>query len=152
RDGLARSLRAEGVLDTLLETVTEGDALQARPIDPRFTALKLRFVDLHHISPHKRGFAFERFLVELFHYFLLEPKAPFRLSGEQIDGSFVCGEETYLVEAKWHDSPIGQAPLLILKEKVQSKSAWSRGMFISYSGFSQEGLQAFSRGRATNII
>src|SRR5262249_1204832 len=99
-----------------------------------------------------RGFAFEKFLMDLFHYFDLTPKAPFRLCGEQIDGSFACGMETYLMEAKWHDAAIGQAPLLVFKGKVESKAAWSRGMFISYSGFTPEGIKAFSLGRATNII
>lgn len=31
----------------------------------------------------------------------LQARAPFRLVGEQIDGSFQLGNETYLVEAKW---------------------------------------------------
>ncbi|WP_344397173.1 hypothetical protein, partial [Streptomyces asiaticus] len=30
------------------------------------------------------------------------PKGAFRLKGEQIDGSFLLNNETYLVEAKWH--------------------------------------------------
>ncbi|MBA7702727.1 hypothetical protein ES703_111497 [subsurface metagenome] len=32
------------------------------------------------------------------------------------------------------------------------KAHWSRGLFISYTGFSQDGLDAFSRGKPTNII
>jgi hypothetical protein len=35
---------------------------------------------------------------------------------------------------------------------VESKSAWSRGLFVSDSGFSTDGLAAFARGRPTNII
>ena len=41
---------------------------------------------------------------------------------------------------------------LIFREKVESKAAWSRGLFVSYSGFTQDGLTAFSRGRSTNFI
>ena len=32
------------------------------------------------------------------------------------------------------------------------KAAWSRGLFVSNSGFTAEGLEAFSRGRQTNLI
>ena len=35
---------------------------------------------------------------------------------------------------------------------MESKSAWSRGLFVSNSGFTDDGLTAFARGRATNII
>ncbi len=31
--------------------------------------------------------------------------------------------------------------------KVEEKAAWSRGLFISYSGFSADGLFAFGRGK-----
>ena len=31
--------------------------------------------------------------------------------------------------------------------KLDQKAAWARGVFISYGGFTQEGLHAFGRGR-----
>jgi hypothetical protein len=74
------------------------------------------------------------------------------LVGEQIDGSFELPPETFLLEAKWQDPPTGQAELLVFSGKVEGKSQWSRGLFISYSGFSSDGLQAFARGRSTSII
>lgn len=36
--------------------------------------------------------------------------------------------------------------------KVGGKASWSRGLFVSNSGFTAEGLEAFSRGRQTNLI
>lgn len=114
--------------------------------------LKHRLVSLSEFSPHKRGFEFERFLVELFGAFGLDPRGSFRLQGEQIDGSFECYSATYLLEAKWHSAQTSQSDLLIFREKVESKSSWSRGLFVSVSGFTPDGLSAFSRGRATNII
>src|SRR3546814_6788371 len=36
--------------------------------------------------------------------------------------------------------------------KVCGKACWSRGLFVSKSGFTVEGLEAFSRGRQTNLI
>jgi hypothetical protein len=31
--------------------------------------------------------------------------------------------------------------------KVEQKAAWTRGLFISYSGFTEDGLHAFGRGK-----
>lgn len=122
------------------------------PSPDMLAELKDRLVSLSEFAPQRRGFEFERFLVELFSVFGLDPRGPFRLQGEQIDGSFECNSATYLLEAKWHSTQTSQSDLLIFREKVESKSSWSRGLFISASGFTPDGLIAFSRGRATNII
>lgn len=114
--------------------------------------LEQELVQLKDLAPFTRGFAFERFLQELFEVSGLCPRPPFRLVGEQIDGSLEIDADTYLVEAKWQDELTSQSDLLVFREKVESKSSWSRGLFISYSGFTDEGLQAFARGRSTNII
>lgn len=115
-------------------------------------SLRQDLVDLNGLDPTRRGFAFEKFLQTLFSFFNLAPRAPFRLVGEQIDGSFQLGSDFYLVEAKWQSRLTAQADLLVFREKVESKSTWSRGLFISYSGFAEDGLIAFARGRSTNII
>ena len=99
-----------------------------------------------------RGFAFERFLKRLFAFSKLNPRSSFRLTGEQIDGSLELDADVYLIEARWRKEVAGNADLLVLHGKVESKSSWSRGLFISYSGFSIDGLEAFSRGRSTTII
>jgi hypothetical protein len=114
--------------------------------------LKQRFTELELMQPQARGFAFEKFLRDLFSLFGLAPHASFRLVGEQIDGSFQLDNDTYLVEAKWQKEQAGNAELLIFRGKVEGKATWSRGLIISYSGFSEDGLTAFSRGRPTNII
>ncbi|MCO5191077.1 MAG: restriction endonuclease [Anaerolineae bacterium] len=114
--------------------------------------LKTELIKINDLEPVPRGFAFEKFLQELFAIYGLAPRSSFRLVGEQIDGSFQIETDTYLIEAKWQEKPTNQADLLIFREKVESKSAWSRGLFISYSGFTPDGLEAFARGRSTNII
>jgi hypothetical protein len=119
---------------------------------PDLPKLRDALLQLNALPPQPRGFAFERFLQDLFAAFGLRPRSPFRLEGEQIDGSFELAADIYLVEAKWQQQPTGADDLYIFREKVQGKSTWSRGMFISYSGFSEEGLAAFWRGRATNLI
>ncbi len=104
------------------------------------------------LNHHNRGFAFEKFLSELFSAYGLAPRSSFRLRGEQIDGSFDLPPETFLVEAKWHSEKIGQADLLAFSGKVEGKAQWTRGVFISYSGFTEDGLHAFARGRSTSIV
>jgi hypothetical protein len=99
-----------------------------------------------------RGFAFERFLNDLFDTFGLAPRGSFRLVGEQIDGSFQLGQDIYLVEAKWENHKAGQSDLLSFSGKVEGKAQWSRGILISYAGFTEDGLEAFARGKSTRII
>lgn len=114
--------------------------------------LRDSLMGLHTMPPQQRGFAFERFLNDLFELFRLAPRRSFRLVGEQIDGSFQLGQDVYLVEAKWQNEPTGQSDLLSFSGKVEGKAQWSRGVFISYSGFSQNGLEAFARGKSTRIV
>lgn len=110
------------------------------------------FLSLERLSPQERGFAFERFLREFFKAFDLNPRASFRNQGEQIDGSLEFENVTYLMEAKWQSKPVGLEDLLVFYGKVEGKATWSRGIFISMSGFTEDGLTAFSHGRPTNII
>lgn len=114
--------------------------------------LKERLLSLDKLDPHTRGFEFERFLTDLFECQQLAPRRSFRLIGEQIDGSFEFNSDVYLLEAKWHAKQTAQIDLLGFREKVESKSTWARGLFVSNSGFTDEGLNAFARGRSTNII
>ena len=52
------------------------------------------------------------------------------------------------MEAKWTDQPIGSADLRSFNAKVEDKAAWSRGIFISNSGFSEAELTAFGKGKS----
>lgn len=113
----------------------------------RIGELKRDLLAVASLEAHARGYAFERFLCSLFEAYGLAPQEPFRLRGEQIDGSFQFGNETYLVEAKWHGSPIGVADLHVFHGKIEQKAAWTRGLFVSNSGFSEDGLAAFGRGK-----
>ncbi len=116
------------------------------------TALREELVKLTGLSAQKRGYAFEDYLRRLFDAFRMDPRPSFRLTGEQIDGSFQLDGETYLIEAKWQDPPTGHSDLLILQGKVEGGAGWTRGVFISYSGFSPDAVDAFSRGRTTRVI
>jgi len=49
---------------------------------------------------------------------------------------------TYLIEAKWENKPLDVTPLFAFRSQV-AKADWSRGLFISYSGFSDEAALHF---------
>ena len=117
-----------------------------------YDALARELADILNLEPTPRGFAFERLLTDAFALFDLAPRGSFRLVGEQIDGSFQLDGETYLLEAKWQKQQVGNRELQGFAGSVHSKSAWTRGLFVSCSGFSSEGLDAFARGNATRII
>lgn len=114
--------------------------------------LQDKLLKLSAMQAQGRGYAFEGFLSELFSLYKLAPRGAFRLVGEQIDGSFNFKNEVYLLEAKWQDAPVGVADLLTFNGKVEGKAQWSRGLFVSYSGFSEDGLHAFAQGRRTSIV
>ena len=100
------------------------------------------------LEPQARGYAFEKFLKGLFDANKMAGRSSFRLIGEQIDGSFEFSGETYLLEAKWTNQQVNAADLRSFNAKVEDKAAWSRGLIVSNSGFSEDGLTAFGRGKS----
>lgn len=121
---------------------------KARTVDDALSMrLIARLIEITSLPPQQRGYEFEAFLKNLFDAYGLSARASFRLVGEQIDGSFVLNNETYLLEAKWQNAPSGVADLHTFEGKLREKASWSRGLFVSNSGFSSEGLQAFGRGK-----
>jgi len=103
-------------------------------------------------NPQKRGYKFEEFLHKLFLENNMDPRGSFKIIGEQIDGSFIFQNEVYLLEAKWTKKPVDKSALANFNSKVLSKSGFTRGLFISYSGYSNEALQTFFNGRNVKII
>lgn len=113
----------------------------------KIAKIKSDLLQVTSLGPQARGYAFEGFLKDLFDAFGLAAQDPFRLRGEQIDGSFLLGSDIYLLEAKWHGQPIGVAELHTFHGKIEQKAAWTRGLFVSNSGFTYDGLVAFGRGK-----
>ena len=154
RDGKAEDVaNAQGRLLSLINRL-EGkpDAQPAEPPKaaydrPKLLALRNDLIGFAQVAPQQRGYAFETLLRELFNVFGLQAREPFRLKGEQIDGSFVLQGETYLIEAKWQAAQTGVADLHTFHGKLEQKAAWTRGLFVSNSGFTEDGLTAFGRGK-----
>ncbi len=112
------------------------------------SSLADRLLQVSRLEPQSRGYAFEKFMADMFNVYGLSARASFRLTGEQIDGSFALGDDIYLLEAKWTNALVDAAALRSFNAKVEDKAKWSRGLFLSYSGFSPEGLLAFGRGKS----
>ena len=140
------------IINRLSGNGTTGTAQQSSPPSPahdkaKFAQFQSDLISLTQLDAQARGYAFEKFLKQLFDGFGLHAREAFRLQGEQIDGSFVLGGDTYLLEAKWQGAPCGNAELHTFHGKIEQKAAWTRGLFISTSGFTEEGLHAFGRGK-----
>ena len=112
-----------------------------------WSGLLARLLAVRNLPPHERGYAFEAYLKELFDAFGLAAREPFRLDGEQIDGSFHLAGETYLLEAKWLNRKVSIAELHGFHGKIGEKAAWARGLFVSFGGFAPQGLGAFGGGK-----
>ena len=154
RDGKAEDVEnAQGRLLSLINRL-EGkpdaqpaEAPKAAYDRPKLLALRNDLIAFAQLAPQARGYAFETLLRELFNVFGLQAREPFRLKGEQIDGSFVLQGETYLIEAKWQAAQTGVADLHTFHGKLEQKAAWTRGLFVSNSGFTDDGLVAFGKGK-----
>ena len=111
-------------------------------------ALAARLITISGMNPQRRGYEFEKFLKDVFDAYGLAARASFRLKGEQIDGSLTLGQDTYLLEAKWTNAQVDGATLRSFNAKVEDKARWSRGLVVSQSGFTTDGLHALGRGKS----
>lgn len=103
-------------------------------------------------DPQKRGFELEKVLYELFSLFDLDPKASFRVLGEQIDGAFELDGTDYLFEAKWTTQMINSEDIDAFKGKIGRKLDNTLGLFLSINGFSDDAVRVHSSGRSTVLL
>ena len=93
------------------------------------------------------GLHLEKLLNRLFAAFQLKPREPFRVVGEQIDGSFELDSNVYLLESKWEKRALPESDLLVFHLKVQSKSIFTRGVLIALNDVSAPARDAITRGK-----
>jgi hypothetical protein len=129
-----------------VETKSQSASRAFRADEATFRRLEERFFALHEMSdePHARGRYFETLLTDLFNAWGMDARGGFRVVGEQIDGSFQIGGDTYLLEAKWHRAKTDAITLHGFQGKVSERPEWTRGLFVSFAGFTEVGLQAFT--------
>jgi hypothetical protein len=135
---------------TQQENKVEG---KSQAINPEILAgIQTRFMKISQLPPQDRGYAFERYLHDLFEAYNFNPKPAFRIQGEQIDGSIELDHEIYLLEAKWQSKAITQADILVLDGRVQGHSTIGRGVFVTAGCFSRDGITAYQRSRPSSIF
>ena len=103
-------------------------------------------------DPQKRGYQLEKIIRELFMLFDLDPKASFKIRGEQIDGAFTFDNTDYLFEARWQQEPVSAGELDSFSGKLSRKLENTLGLFLSINGFSGDGVKAHSTGRRLMIL
>jgi hypothetical protein len=131
---------------------TRAEAADQRATKLRLAELKARYLEIVQMQPRPRGFALEPFLRDLFDTFDLDPKASFKISGEQIDGGFTLDSEHFILEAKWEETPADRAALDIFAAKVDRKSENTLGLFVAVSGFNDAAIEAHSKPRSQLIL
>jgi hypothetical protein len=103
-------------------------------------------------EPQQRGYQLEKIIRELFELFDLDPRASFKIVGEQLDGAFSFEATDYLFEGKWQQEMIGAAELDVLAGKLSRKLDNTLGLFLSINGFSEDGVKAHSSGRRIMLL
>jgi hypothetical protein len=115
--------------------------------------LKEEFFRLAAVTDRNRaGLALEKLLNRLFEIFELKPRQPFRVVGEQIDGSFELDGQIYLLESKWEKDARPEADLLVFRGKIEGKSTFTRGVFIALNDISAQARDAITRGKAPSFF
>jgi hypothetical protein len=100
----------------------------------------------------RRGYRLEAMIRELFAMFDLDPKAAFRIAGEQIDGAFTFQGTDYLFECKWQQQPVAAKELDSLGGKLTRKLDNTLGLFLSVNGYSEEAVETHSSGRRLMLL
>jgi hypothetical protein len=111
----------------------------------RLAFLRLRLYALEaETDAQRRGLQLEQLLYDLFRFFDLDPRGPFVLRGEQIDGAFSFDTDDYLLEARWRRQQAAPADLAVFQHKVMSKTHRTSGLFVSMSGFTTAAVEKFT--------
>jgi hypothetical protein len=103
-------------------------------------------------DPRKRGFEFEKLINSILSNEKLEPKSSYRPEGEQVDGSFFWQGQTFLIEAKWINSPVAASSIYAFKGKLDGKFHTCSGVFLAVNGYSEDAETALKTGKSLNIL
>lgn len=122
--------------------------MQINAVQQRLDEIKGEFFALvSDDNPQQRGYRLEKILKGIFQLFDLDPKASFKIKGEQIDGAFSFEGTDYLLEARWQKDPVAAKELDSLAGKLSRKLENTLGLFLSINGFSEDAVKAHSSGR-----
>lgn len=118
-----------------------------------FDNLNMALLAIENIStPQAKGYAFEKYLNNLFQAFNLDPHASYRTEYDQIDGSFILEGNTVLLEAKYRANTIPKDDLILFSNKIKSKSHFSKGLFVTYSPVDSRAIEYYTDKGARIVI
>jgi hypothetical protein len=123
-----------------------------RATTQRLAELKGSYLETVELPAQARGFALEKLLHDVFEAFDLDPKASFRVAGEQIDGGLTFGGEYFLLEAKWQQGPSARDDLDVFSAKVRRRGENTLGLFISINGFEPAAVEIHSGNRSPIML
>jgi Restriction endonuclease len=127
-------------------------AEERRATSQRLAELKARYLDVMAMSAQSRGYELEKLLADVFDAFDLDPRASFRVVGEQIDGGLTFGGEYFLLEAKWQQSATARDELDVFSAKVRRRGENTLGLFISINGFEPTAVEIHSGNRSPIVL
>jgi len=114
--------------------------------------LEKRYFQLLTENAQQRGYSLERLVKDLFEVFDLDPKASFKVVGEQLDGAFSFDGTDYLFEAKWQAAPISIQALDALSGKIGRRLDNTLGLFLAINGYSDDAVKAVATGRPVMVL
>lgn len=120
--------------------------------NPQKHLADLLAIDNSQSTPQQKGYAFEKFLNQLFNALSLNPRTSYRTDRDQIDGSFLLDGNTILLEAKYQSSSPSKNDFILFSNKIATKSQFARGMFICQSKIPQNIIEYFKLTVGKQII
>jgi hypothetical protein len=127
-------------------------AQERRATSQRLAELKSRYYEVMAMPAQARGYALEQLLGDVFDAFDLDPRASFRVVGEQIDGGLNFGGEYFLLEAKWQQNATARDDLDVFSTKVRRRGENTLGLFIAINGFEPSAVDLHSGNRSPIVL
>ena len=125
---------------------------ERRATSQRVAELRARYLEVVTMPAQARGYALEALLRDVLDAFDLDPRASFRVVGEQIDGGLTFGGEYFLLEAKWQQNPTPRDDLDVFSAKVRRRGENTLGLFVAINGFEPSGVEIHSGNRSPIVL
>lgn len=127
--------------------------IQTQAVSEALESLKLEYYALiSSTERQRRGYALEQMLRKLFELFDMDPRASFKITGEQIDGAFTFERTDFLLEAKWQQELVGIEELDAFSGKIARKLDNTLGLFLSINGYSPDAVGLHTATRPVMIL
>lgn len=121
----------------------------------RFATLDKSEDDDNPTINQKRGYAFEKLMLDLFEFEQVLLKASYWTGDnrrEQIDGAIEVWNRVLLVEVKWVEGNLAASDLYSFIGKVENKLHGTLGLFVSRRPLSDNFIKSLNIGRRQSVI